>query len=513
MDQNRFFQELTHHIMNSMDIEQSLSDLFQYMRRLLPLDHLSFGVVDKRQISIHYMAEADSRGGRIIDDYMEYSRAVLEEGRAILKDRFIIFNDSDKSPYCREAADYFNAKTAFSIICMAIDIGGPLYGIFGIMSKGKNRFNKDHIRQLRNIDKLISNYVVNLLHQWEITLSNERLESENKDLWKRLGYAPGNMVVGSNLGLKEVMKNVRHVASLRSPVILIGETGVGKEVIAKAIHHASDRARGPMISVNCGAIPETLLESELFGYEKGAFTNATQQKKGYFERSNNGTIFLDEIAELSLQAQVKLLRVLQDMKLERIGGSQTISVNTRLIAATNRDLPTMIKERLFREDLWFRLNVFPIRIPPLKERKQDIPELLRYIASHKAREMNLKFLPRFAPQAIGQLQAYDWPGNVRELQNVIERAIILHQGELLSFPTLDNLEAFNHRKKAGDEFDSILTMDEVSVNHIQKTLAVSRGRIEGRGGAAELLGMKPSTLRGRMRKLGIKVERSLAKNV
>ncbi|MCP4754584.1 MAG: sigma-54-dependent Fis family transcriptional regulator [Proteobacteria bacterium] len=509
IDPNRFFQEMTFHFLNSLDIEQSLNDLFNYLKRFLPLDHLSIGVIDKRQISVHYMAEADSEGGRIIDEYVQHSEVVIDEGIATFKDMFRVFNDWDKSPYCQSLAAYFGIEKAFSMMVMTIDIGGPLFGFFGIMAFGKNRYRKEHVRLLQSVDKLISNHVSHLLHHWEIMLSNERLASENKDLWKRLGYASGNKVVGSKLGLKDVMKNVEQVASLRSPVLLIGETGVGKEIIAKAVHYASDRAQGPMISVNCGAIPETLLESELFGYEKGAFTGATRQKKGYFERANNGTIFLDEIAELSLQAQVKLLRVLQDMKLERIGGSQTITVDTRIVAATNRDLPTMIKEGRFREELWFRLNVFPIRIPPLKERTQDIPELLRYFASRKAKEMNLKFLPRFAPEAIGQLQAYDWPGNVRELQNVIERAIILHQGELLSFPNLNDFEISNQRAEMRSDLESIITLDEVVVAHIRKTLVVTKGRIEGRNGAAELLGMKPSTLRGRMRKLGVTVERSV----
>ncbi len=320
LDADQLFEETPLNAMNSLDIGQTLWDLFQYFSRFLPLDRLTIGVIDKRQISVHYMAEANAKGGRIIDEYVQHSEAVVDEGLATFKDMFRIFNDSDISPYCQAMAGYFGIKETFSNMVLAIDIGGPLYGFFGLMAFGRNRYDSRHLEVLQNVDKLISNQVSHLLHHWEITLSNERLASENKELWKRLGYESGNKVVGAKLGLKEVMKNVKQVAALRSPVLLIGETGVGKEIIAKAVHEASDRAQGPMISVNCGAIPETLLESELFGYEQGAFTGATRQKKGYFERANNGTIFLDEIAELSLQAQVKLLRVLQDMKLERIGG-------------------------------------------------------------------------------------------------------------------------------------------------------------------------------------------------
>jgi len=510
MDSNRLLQGVTHSIMSSLDIEQSLRDLFQYLRPCFPLDQLTIGIVDRRQITIRYMLEADTNGGRIIDEYVEYSDDVVQEGLEIYRDRFKLFGDWRKSPICREQAAYFGIDRPFSTMSMAIDIGGPLYSVLGIMAFGEQQYQATHLAILKKDATLISNQVVNLLHLREITLSNERLASENKDLWKRLGFEPGHMVVGSNLGLKEVMRSVKKVAPLDSPVLLIGETGVGKEVIAKAIHNASERADGPMISVNCGAIPETLLESELFGFDKGAFTNATHQKMGYFERASNGTIFLDEIAELSLQAQVKLLRVLQDMKLERVGGNQTITVNTRILAATNRDLPSMIRERRFREDLWFRLNVFPIRIPPLKERKQDIPELLRHFASQKAKEMNLKFLPRFAPEATRQLQDYDWPGNVRELQNVIERAIITHGEALLSFPNLNDHAPQGESNATDGPAAPILTMDEVATHHIRRTLEYTNGRIEGLRGAADLLAMKPSTLRGRMRKLGIRVERKVA---
>lgn len=509
MDSNRFLQEATHSIMNSLDIEQSLKDLFLYLSPLFPLDQLTIGIVDRRQLTIRYMLEADAHGGRIIDEYVEYSDDVVKEGLEIYQDRFKLFADWRKSPFCREQAAYFGIDRPFSTMSMAIDIGGPLYSVLGLMTFGDHQYQKKHLHLLQKDAPLISNQVVNLLHQREVTLSNERLASENKDLWKRLGFEPGHMVVGSNLGLKDVMRNVKKVAPLHSPVLLIGETGVGKEVIAKAIHKASERADGPMITVNCGAIPETLLESELFGFDKGAFTDAIHQKMGYFERANNGTIFLDEIAELSLRAQVKLLRVLQDMKLERVGGSQTLSIDTRILAATNRDLPSMIKKRRFREDLWFRLNVFPLRIPPLKERKQDIPELLRHFASQKAKEMNLTFLPRFAPEATRQLQGYDWPGNVRELQNVIERAIITHGEELLSFPNLRDHTPQGYSTVSESPSATFLTMDEVVTHHIRKTLEHTNGRIQGPKGAADLLALKPSTLRGRMRKLGIRVERSV----
>jgi transcriptional regulator with GAF, ATPase, and Fis domain len=254
--------------------------------------------------------------------------------------------------------------------------------------------------------------------------------------------------------------------------------------------------------VQCGAIPETLLDSELFGHEKGAFTGATAQKRGRFERAGQGTIFLDEIAELSPEAQVKLLRVLQEREFERVGGTQTLHTNVRVIAATHRNLEAMCQAGSFREDLWFRLNVFPIRIPPLRDRRQDIPALVQYFIERKSREMNLATIPAPAPGVIEGLMDYHWPGNVRELQNIIERALILSPGKPLQIAPLSN-QAGPIAEQDLCETGHIQSLDEVSVHHIRYVMSRTNGRIEGPGGAAELLQINPGTLRSRMRKLGI----------
>ncbi len=222
------------------------------------------------------------------------------------------------------------------------------------------------------------------------------------------------------------MHKVRQVATINSPVLLLGETGVGKDVIANAIHYSSTRSGNPIITVNCGAIPESLIDSELFGHEKGAFTGAISQRRGRFERADSGTIFLDEIGELPLQVQVKLLRVLQNREFERVGGTETIRPDIRIIAATNRNLEQMVNEKKFREDLWFRLNVFPIYVPPLRARKEDIPELAHHFVEIKSVELKLPAFPKISSKAMGLLTSYDWPGNVRELQNVVERELILN---------------------------------------------------------------------------------------
>jgi transcriptional regulator with GAF, ATPase, and Fis domain len=297
------------------------------------------------------------------------------------------------------------------------------------------------------------------------------------------------------------------VAELDIPVLLTGETGVGKEVIANTIHQRSKRSTCPLVSFNCGAIPETLLESELFGYEKGAFTSAGSMKRGYFEQADGGTVFMDEIGELSQTAQVKLLRLLQTMEFQRVGGSRTISVDVRTVSATNRDLETMVKNQQFRKDLWYRLNVFPILIPPLRERKEDIPELVEYFARRQSVEMNLPYQYSFAPEAIDQLAGYDWPGNIRELQNVIERALIISRGEPLYFPNLSACSGKSADVSHSTEPAEFPTMEEMMSSHIRKSLHLTKGRIEGNNGAAQLLGMNPSTLRAKMKKLGIKINR------
>jgi transcriptional regulator with GAF, ATPase, and Fis domain len=304
-----------------------------------------------------------------------------------------------------------------------------------------------------------------------------------------------------------VIQQVEQVAPLDSPVLITGETGVGKELIANSLHGTSNRSKGPFIAVNCGAIPESLLDSELFGFEKGAFTGADQKKAGYFEQADNGSLFLDEVGELSLQAQTKLLRVLQNKTIQRVGGNKQLPIDVRVIAATNRNLERMMKERRFRRDLWYRLNVFPIKVPPLRDRKRDIPVLVQYLINNKLLEMNLPFQPCFAPKAIEQLIAYDWPGNIRELQNILERALILCKGTPMSFAGLALKNANPEGQTDAYQNGRFLNMEEMMVRHINQSLILSNGKIDGPGGAAELLKMNPSTLRARMKKLNIKINK------
>ncbi|MEM1437223.1 MAG: sigma 54-interacting transcriptional regulator, partial [Pseudomonadota bacterium] len=338
----------------------------------------------------------------------------------------------------------------------------------------------------------------------EILRLQELLADDNRYLQQELIRDQGEQIIGADFGLADVMRAARQVAAHDSPVLLFGETGVGKDVIANHIHQQSSRRDGPMIKVNCGAIPDALMDSELFGHEKGAFTGAIAQKRGRFERADGGTIFLDEIGELPLEAQTRLLRVLQNREIERVGGDETRSVDIRVIAATHRDLRAMVADRTFREDLWYRLNVFPITIPPLRARTDDIPALAEHLIQEKARRLNLGRIPKLTPRAIDLLGRYAWPGNVRELENIIERAMIVSEGGELRIDGLLNVEGTTAPAKKPRAVKQVtLTLDQVAAQHIRAVLEQTAGKVHGPDGAAQLLGINPSTLRSRMDKLGI----------
>jgi transcriptional regulator with GAF, ATPase, and Fis domain len=380
---------------------------------------------------------------------------------------------------------------------------GDTLGYLVLISEGEEKFKDEHLDLVLLLKEPLVIAMSNTLEHREVLKFNELLTDDNRFLHGELrSLCCAHEIVGANFGLRDVMHKARQVATLDSPVLLLGETGTGKDVVANSIHYSSSRSDGPFISVNCGAIPDTLIDSELFGHEKGAFTGALSQKRGRFERANKGTIFLDEIGELPLQAQVRLLKVLQSREIERVGGVKTIPLNIRIIAATNRDLEEMVKNRLFREDLWFRLNVFPILIPPLRERKMDIPALIQHFISLKAKELKLPAIPTLSPSAIDPLMEYPWPGNVRELENVIERSLILNPAGPLTFAHL-NLRQPKKTQELRGQSEETGNLDEVISRHIRRVLSKTKGKVNGPEGAAALLGINPSTLRNRMKKLEI----------
>ncbi len=336
---------------------------------------------------------------------------------------------------------------------------------------------------------------VNELARAEATVDSLREEKAylEEELEARVGAGD---IVGRSPAFRHVLRQVERVAATDTTVLLTGETGTGKELIATAIHHASGRADRLLVKVNCAALPGSLIESELFGHERGAFTGAVARKIGRFELADRGTLFLDEIGDLPVEFQAKLLRVLQEGEFERVGGSRTLRADVRLIAATNHDLEGAVREGRFRSDLYYRLNVFPIHVPPLRERPGDIPDLARFLVQKHARRMGRR-IERIERAALDTLVAYDWPGNVRELENIIERALVLAEGPVLRLA--GDLRAAPPPPTGGNE----LSLDEAQREHIRAVLERTGWRVSGPNGAARLLGMKPTTLETRMKKLGI----------
>lgn len=394
---------------------------------------------------------------------------------------------------------------------------GPLAGEEGpggalvlVAAPGKP-FKMSHHQML---DAILEPFAVALendrrLH--ELLTLREAAEADRRSLLSRLGRENVNeTIVGADSGLRHVMQRAELVAQSDVPVLILGETGTGKEVVARAIHTRSERAAGPFIRVNCGAIPPELLDSQLFGHEKGSFTGASDTRKGWFERADGGTLFLDEMGELPLAAQVRLLRVLQDGFIERVGGQQPIRVDVRIVAATHRDLAAMVTAGTFREDLWYRINVFPILLPRLRERTEDIPALARHFAQRAATRFGLSYVEPSA-EDLQTLSSYPWPGNIRELGAVIDRAAILGDGKRLDVALALGFSGDSPLTMAATPLApskvtssaSIVTLDEAQKQHIERALAATRGRIEGVRGAAALLGINPHTLRARMRKLDI----------
>jgi hydrogenase-4 transcriptional activator len=404
-------------------------------------------------------------------------------------------------------------------------IAGPLGdpeghgGVLVLLGLKESVFTPKHLQLAQLLLEPLSVALDNDLRLREIAALREAAEADKRSLLTRLGRKTiGDTIVGVESGLSTVMDRVELVARSDAPVLIFGETGTGKELIARAIHTRSSRSNGPFDRVNCGAIPPELIDSQLFGHERGAFTGAVEGRRGWFERADGGTLFLDEIGDLPLAAQVRMLRILQDGWMERVGSEKPINVDVRIVAATNRDLASMVAAGAFREDLWYRIAVFPIVLPPLRERREDIDRLAAHFAERAATRFGLAPVAP-TPQDLAQLASYSWPGNVRELAAVIDRAAILGNGKRLDVATALGVGGDSPQKPtpgagrwtsngaaaptAAASTETLEPLDTAICRHIEAALAVTHGRIEGRQGAAALLRINPHTLRAKMRKLGI----------
>jgi formate hydrogenlyase transcriptional activator len=370
-------------------------------------------------------------------------------------------------------------------------------GIISVGSRQENAFSQSDLDLLAQVGNQISLALENALAYGNLSLSRNRLEAERIYLESEI-QSEHNFedIIGRSPALQKVLDEASTVAPTDSTVLLVGETGTGKELIARAIHNLSTRRNRTFVRLNCAAIPSGLLESELFGYEKGAFTGALAQKRGRVELAHEGSLFLDEIGDITLELQPKLLRVLQEREFERLGSNRTMKADVRIIAATNRHLNAMVRKGEFREDLFYRLNVFPIRIPPLRERKEDIPLLVHYFVSQLSRKMrkSIRIIPRGTMEA---MLDWPWPGNVRELQNFVERSVILTRGETLAAPISEL------RRKILPKSTVSVKLHSTDRGAIIEALRAAQGRISGVGGAAERLGLKRTTLQKRMVRLNI----------
>jgi len=389
------------------------------------------------------------------------------------------------------------ADGVLSALSVPLKSKGRVIGTLNVGSGEVARYDAEDTDLLVAIAEQVALAIQNMLAYEEITALKSRLEQENLYLQEESrSEGPFTDLIGDSPAIRKVLGSVRKVAPTDSTVLVTGETGTGKEVVVRAIHGLSARKHKILVKVNCAALPGGVIESELFGHEKGAFTGALNRRVGRFELANGGTLFLDEVGDLPLELQAKLLRVLQEGEFERLGGTATLKVNVRLIAATNRDLETAVKEGRFRADLFYRLNVFPIAIPPLRQRQEDVPRLTRHFAMVYAVKMG-KSIETIAEQAMVQLAAYRWPGNVRELQNVIERAVILSPGSRLE------LDDFVAAPVAASPTSPGRTLERIERDHILSVLESVGWRVSGDRGAGQILGLKRTTLEARMKKLGI----------
>ncbi|MEW6078454.1 MAG: sigma 54-interacting transcriptional regulator [Thermodesulfobacteriota bacterium] len=500
-DKYEFFRQVTRRLCGHLDMEVGVRHCFQYLSRFFPASMLS---VHKH----HQEGDTDIIGVGPTHFFNYFDPGMIARGTEKLSPaektaapRTVITNRPERDPTLNRTVKTFG--TNWSAITMYLSHKRMPLGLANLVTEGRDAFSEEQRALFSMLHDPFSLALSNHIKHREVIRLKNIIEDEKKNLQEELHSSRETTIIGGTTGLRGVMASARVVAGRDSPVLLTGETGSGKEIIANFIHRQSSRRNGPLIKVNCGAIPDTLVDSELFGHEKGAFTGADSQNKGRFERANGGTIFLDEVAELPLPAQVRMLRVLQNKLIERVGGTEPIPVDIRIIAATHRNLEEMVAAGKFREDLWFRLNVFPIHIPPLRVRRSDIPALVDYFVEKKSREMTLQVNPSLPAEALERLISYSWPGNIRELENVIERELILKKGGTLAFEHIVPRPPDGHSQDQSVPEEDVLEMDKAFARHIRNVLALTEGKINGPGGAAELLKVKPGTLRHRMDKLGI----------
>ena len=494
-DRWKLLLEINNHVIAHLDVKALFRAACSSLREYFENDYAAVWIIDKNQNRLE-CAAMDFPASRGFLDDITMPALTGEDLHRMRTRQPELWTRAELEALPATVRDAFRSEGIEVMVVTALRTpNGPL-GVMTLGSKRPTHFRRDDLDLLGQIATQFSLALDNALAYEKLNASRNLIEQERLYLESEI-RAEYNFedIVGKSAALRKVLQQIEIVAPTDSTVLLHGETGTGKELIARAVHSHSTRQSRTFVRLNCAAIPAGLVESELFGHEKGAFTGALMQKKGRFEIADQGTLFLDEIGDISLELQPKLLRALQEREFERLGSTRTIRVDVRLIAATHRDLPSMMRDNQFREDLFYRLNVFPIEIPPLRDRREDIPLLVNFFVSRLARKMQ-KRIESIPKEAMEALTNAPWPGNIRELENFIERAVILTQGTDLRVPVKE-------LKRSSVVSTSNSTFEEAERQAIVEALKSAHGKISGHGGAAERLGLKRTTLQNKMRKLGI----------
>jgi len=489
--------EVNNTVVSVLDLHELLNAVSASLRRLVPHEYASLSLHDAetQRLQIHALDFPVSKG--LLQEGLSVPVEGSPTGRALTTRQPVFVTRRDIEQFGSDIARRIFAEGLKSALCLPLISHGRPVGTLVVASLQEENFPERDAELLQHVANQIAIAVENSLAFRQVVDRANKLSEEKLYLLDEIRTEYNfEEIIGESHALKRVLQQVQTVAPTDSTVLIQGETGTGKELIARAIHNLSARRERTLVKVNCAAIPTGLLESELFGHEKGAFTGAIAQRIGRFELANGGTLFLDEVGDIPLELQPKLLRVLQEQEFERLGSTRTIRVDVRLVAATNSNLAERIDEKQFRSDLYYRLNVFPILIPPLRERREDIPPLVRYFVQKYARRMK-KRIDTIPATAMTALWKYHWPGNARELENFIERAVILSPGPELRIPVAELKTAAEAAPYSAD------TLEETERGHILTVLEATNWRVGGPSGAAARLGMKRTTLQSRMKKLGI----------
>lgn len=497
LERKRLMLEITNAVVSHLELPKLLKTVSACLRQVIPHDLAGFCIYDAvtSRLLAHSLDFPSNQEFGGIGDPIPLEGT--PEGLAFTSQKPVLIKKLSVEEFPSEIIKRGAAAGLKSGCAVPLISHGRTLGTLSVVSFREHAFSEDDAELLGNIGSQLAIAFENVLAYQEIATLKDKLNQEKlyleDEIRSELNFEE---IIGESPAIKQVLQQVGIVAPTDSTVLILGETGTGKELLARAIHERSKRHERTFVKLNCAAIPTGLLESELFGHERGAFTGAIATKVGRFELADGGTLFLDEVGDIPLELQSKLLRVLQEQEFERLGSTRTIKVSVRLIAATNRDLPEMVANKLFRSDLYYRLNVFPLTVPPLRDRREDIPLLVRYFVQQIARRMDKK-IDTIPTDSMVALSRYDWPGNIRELENLIERTVILSQGAALHVPLAEL------KLRAGDGVPSPATLEETEREHIMRILKSTKWVIGGPTGAAAQLGMKRTTLQSKMQRLGI----------